>query len=569
MIKSIKNLIPLLSPRTRKYVPVIIFSLLFVGILEMLTVVLLLPLISSNQLNVAASTDNSDTGVGKSLELITSAFNAMGINTITQMAVFVVGFMLVKHICIVVLNYFQFRIIFSNDIWLRNKLLDKYLNYTYPKFSELKSAELIRNTAEQVGQISYGSLLSLLTILSEGVVVLVLLTLVICSIPLVSSALIVLVFMIGFLPFYVFKRRMISLGAVRFQSITKTIAEIQHIYHLYVEIRLYKLKTFFLNRVKDQSRIFTNAQVQNNVITNIPKGIIEIAAVAVILLLLLGTKDSGNFLPTIGIIVTSIFRITPSFTRISSALTQYKFSIEQINVLSSVVMSNRDTEDADAEKGQPLDSFNQSVDLRNVAFSYDEERVLLKDFSMDVKKGDMVILKGKSGTGKSTIIKIMMGLLKPAAGNVLIDGQDLSSIRYINWTDKIAYVPQRPVIIEGTLRENICLGLSVEEIDQDRYKKAIRDAQLEEVADTLRNGVITDEGGSISGGQAQRIGIARALYRHPQLLFLDEPTSALDFKNANLIISLLSRLCRDNRYTIVIISHSNEFDEYASKVIEL
>ncbi len=571
MIKSIKKLLLLLSPRTKSFLPFILISLIVIGFLEMLSVVLLMPLISSNQFN-GLSQANDNTTFSNGLGLIGAIYRFFSISGIKDMAIFVVFYMFIKHILIIFLNYIQYKIIFNNDIWLRNQLLDKYLSFDYLKFNKVRSSELIRNTADQVGQISYGSLLSLLTITTEVIVIVVLLGLVFFTIPPLSAVSIILVFLLGLLPFYVFKKRMITLGKTRFNSIAKTISEIQNIYNLYVEIKLYRLKPFFLKRVRSQSVIFSNAQIQNNIITNIPKGIIEIAAVVVILILIVTTKSGKEFLPTIAIIVTSIFRITPSFTRISSALTQYKFSIEQINVLNSVISEPQN----DSNLGNPVtveesfSIFENDISLDNIDFAYDIEHQLLQNFNLRIKKGDFIILKGKSGKGKSTIIKILMGMINPDKGDVLIDGKLLAKIEILHWYRQIGYVPQKPVIIEGTLRENICLGLKSEEIEFENYSNAVKNAQLNEILELWGDEkILSEEGGSISGGQAQRLGIARALYGCPSILFLDEPTSALDHKNAKLIISVLSKLNKEKNYTIVIITHSNEFDDFASRIIEL
>ncbi len=571
MIKSIQKLFLLLSPTTKRFIPFILLSLLLIGFLEMISVLLLMPLISSSQFDNAGS-GITNTSLSSGLSLTGIIYKLLNIHEIKEMAILVVLFMFVKHILIISLNYAQFKIIFNNDIWLRNSLLDKYLKFDYLKFNKVRSSELIRNTADQVGQISYGSLLSLLTIGTEFIVIIVLLGLVLYSIPLLSAISIILVFLLGLLPFYVFKKRMILLGKIRFNSIAKTISEIQNIYNLYVEIKLYRLKSFFLKRVRSQSVIFSNAQIQNNIITNIPKGVIEIAAVAVILVLIVTTKSGKDFLPTIALIVTSIFRITPSFTRISSALTQYKFSMEQINVLNCVISEDHDeiTDISNYNRGNEFSIFHKDICLKNINFAYDKENQLLTDFNLTISKGDFIILKGKSGKGKSTILKILMGMIKPNKGEVLIDDQPLSISEINSWYHQIGYVPQKPVIIEGTLSDNICLGLRNDEIDIERYKSSIQNAQLSEVLQLWGNEkVLSDEGGSISGGQAQRLGIARALYRNPAILLLDEPTSALDHKNAQMIISVLSRLNKVKNYTILIITHSNEFDDFASRVIDL
>ncbi len=565
MIHSIKRLFILLSPQTKRLLPFVLFSILFIGILEMLSVALLMPLLANDQIG---GKNGSVAGMG--LNFIFIILNKLNINSLRDIAITVVSFMFIKHIIITVLNYFQYRIIFSNDIWLRNELLTKYTNYNYLNFSNLKSADLIRNTAEQVGQISYGSLLSILTIVSESVVVLVLLSLIFVTLPVSSTLLIVSVFLFGLLPFYIFKKRVLYLGKVRFESISKTINEIQNIYNLYVEIKLYDIKKYFLKRVKGQSEIFTNAQIQNNLIANLPKGIIEIAAVSVILILILNSKDDASFIPTIGIIVTSIFRIAPSFTRISSALTQLKYSVEQINVLHEVfalTIEAKYKNEKDSLGVKPI--FKKQLHLSDIGFRYPGSHQLFSRFNLIIKPQEFLLLKGKSGKGKSTIVKVIMGLIEPDEGKIFLDGIEMNKIDLGEWYNKMGYVPQKPVIIEGTLQENICLGIAASDIDKDRYAIVIKDTQLSELKDQLGNNPLLQEGASISGGQAQRIGIARALYRNPEILFLDEPTSALDSNNASLINSLLQKLNKDLAYTIIIITHSNEFDQSATQIVEL
>jgi ABC-type multidrug transport system fused ATPase/permease subunit len=398
MSKSIQKLFLLLSPTTKRFIPFILLSLLFIGFLEMLSVLLLMPLISSSQINGVGS-GMSNTSLSSGLGVIGMIYKFFTISEIKEMAILVIFFMFLKHILIITLNYAQFRIIFNNDIWLRNSLLDKYLTFDYLKFNKVRSSELIRNTADQVGQISYGSLLSLLTIINEAIVIVVLLVLVLYSIPLLSAISIILVFLLGLLPFYVFKKQMILLGKTRFNSVAKTISEIQNIHNLYIEIKLYRLKPFFLKRVKSQSVIFSNAQIQNNTITNIPKGIIEIAAVVVILVLIVTTKSGKDFLPTIALIVTSIFRITPSFTRISSSLTQYKFSIEQINVLNSIILENHNNSPLinNLITENQFSIFQKDICLKNIEFIDFDAITYTKIFktlsSIRIDKNSIEILK--------------------------------------------------------------------------------------------------------------------------------------------------------------------------------
>ncbi|MDP2414321.1 ABC transporter ATP-binding protein [Daejeonella sp.] len=566
MIQPIRKLFTLLSPHTKRLLPFVLGSILFIGLLEMLSVALLMPLLANDLISGGGARQSKTTGI----DLIFTLLKNFHITSLRDIATLVVLFMVAKHILITILNYFQYVAIFKNDVWLRNELLFKYTNLNFLDFTNVKSAELIRNTAEQVGQISYGSLLSILTIVSETVVVFVLLGLIFVTLPVSSTILIISVFLFGLLPFYIFKKQIIYLGKIRFESISRTITEVQNIYSLYVEIKLYNIRGYFLNRVRDQSEIFTNAQVKNNLIANIPKGIIEIAAVVVILILIINSKSNDNFIPTIGIVVTSIFRIAPSFTRISSALTQLKFSVEQINVLYDVFQVSSVSQPITNKVRKITNTlFKEEVKLENVSFGYKGSHKLFSNYNLSVKRGDFVLLKGKSGKGKSTIVKIIMGLINPDSGRVLVDGKDLREMDQRFWHSKLGYVPQKAVIIEGSLEENICLGVLPSEVDQELLELVIKNAQLIEIKEQVGSNTLSQEGGSISGGQAQRIGIARALYREPEILFLDEPTSALDSKNASLIHKLLHELNHELGYTVIIITHSNEFDSSATKIFEI
>ena len=562
MFKTVKKISSLLSEGTKFFVPFILLSISFIAFLEMLTIILLMPLLSNSEV-----TGSGSMGTGGILGIVLQLFGQLNIITIVDISIVIVLFMLFKHLAIPSLSYFQYSVVFKNDIWLRNQLLIRYLNKNLMGFSKVSSSDLIRNTAEQVGQISYGTLLSLLTILSESIVVLVLIGLVLFTLPIELTILIVLVFLLGFLPFYIFNKRMISLGKIRFNSVAKTISGIQNIYNLFIEIKLYRMYDFFLNRIKIESRKYANAQIQNNIISIIPKGIIEIAAILVLLLLISTTRNQEDFLPIMGTILATIFRITPSFTRISAALTQFKFSVEQINVLYAVMQKEAgDKKYLELNKEEVL--FKKSIEAQNISFNYEASNPLFNQFNLKVIKGDFVLFKGESGNGKSTMAKMLLGLITPLKGEILIDGIAIERLNLNSWHDKVGYVPQKPVIIEGDLRENICIGVEKNEVNEDRFQEVVVQGELSKLYKKIGDSKITEGGGSISGGQLQRIGIARALYRNAEVLILDEPTSALDIENAQLIDNLLVRLNHEQGLTIIMISHSDLFDQSASKVVD-
>ena len=562
MFKTAKKILSLLSEGTKNFVPLILLSISFIAFLEMLTIILLMPLLSDSE--VTGSGQNGEGGI---VSIVSQLFQKFDIISTVDISIVLIFFMIFKHLAIPSLSYFQYSVVFKNDIWLRNQLLIRYLNKDLIGFTKTSSSDLIRNTAEQVGQISYGTLLSLLTILSESFVLVVLLVLVLFTLPVELTILIVLVFLLGFLPFYIFSKRMISLGEIRFNSVAKIISDIQNIYNLFIEIKIYRMYDFFLNRIKIESRKYANAQIQNIIISIIPKGIIETAAILVLLLLIWTTRDQEDFLPIMGTILATIFRITPSFTRISAALTQFKFSVEQINVLHAVMQKEfGDKKHLESNKEEVL--FKESIEGQNINFNYEASNSLFDRFNLKVVKGDFILFKGESGNGKSTMAKMLLGLITPLKGEILIDGIAMEKLNLNSWYDKVGYVPQKPVIIEGDLMGNICIGVEKNEVNEDRFQEVVVQGELSKLYKKIGDSKITEGGGSISGGQLQRIGIARALYRNAEVLILDEPTSALDIENAKLIDKLLVKLNNEQGLTIIMISHSDLFDQSASKVVD-
>lgn len=512
--------------------------------------------------------DQSQFDSGVSLNIINKLLQFFNINDINSTLLLIIFFFILKNTIIFLLSYFQYKIIFSNDIWLRNKLLDKYLDLDYLSYSQIKQSDLIRNTADQVGQISYGSLLCALTIFSEFSVVILIMLFIFYSLPTDQTILITAIFLIGLVPYLVYKNKLILLGKEKFNSISKTINEIRNIHNLNIEIRLYQLKNFFLNRINYQSRVYVNSQIKYNLISILPKGVIEITAVLILVLILSNSSGDKFLIHELGIIVASIFRIAPSFTRISSSLTQLKFSFQQINTLYDI-LNNFKLENIKSELNSTIKkNINfKKIELNEIDFSYNRKDFILNKFNLKITKGDLCIIKGESGVGKTTLIKILMGLLEPDKGKIYIDN-DLSTLNSNTWQKSLSYVPQNPTIIEGDLIENICLGRDKSKVNKFLYSKTIKGCQLSKLEKDLDGKIITSDGTSISGGQKQRIAIARALYRKSNIIILDEPTSSLDEKNKNLIVKLINdEINKSNNITVIVITHSNDFDKYANNKV--
>ena len=202
-------------------------------------------------------------------------------------------------------------------------------------------------------------------------------------------------------------------------------------------------------------------------------------------------------------------------------------------------------------------TFENEILLKNISFRYATKLpYVIKDFSLSIKKGSRIGFIGKNGSGKSTIMDIIMGLLEPTRGSFLIDGEKVSKKIIKKWQRNVAHVPQSIFLSDASIEENIAFGISYEEIDHLRVLNVAKMAQIDELIQTLPGkykSLIGESGDLLSGGQRQRIGIARALYNNAEVIIFDEATSSLDSKTEASVISEIANL--DKNITVLIITH--------------
>jgi ABC-type multidrug transport system fused ATPase/permease subunit len=216
-----------------------------------------------------------------------------------------------------------------------------------------------------------------------------------------------------------------------------------------------------------------------------------------------------------------------------------------------------------------ISNFDSSIEFQNVSFNYPNRDKTLNNINLKISKNTIIGIKGETGSGKSTIIKLIMGLLQPDSGKILIDGKELN-ITEDNLSDKISYVPQNFYILDDTILENIVFSEEKNKPDYKKISKATALSQLDEVINSLPNGINTIVGSTgklLSGGQAQRLALARALYQEREILILDEATNALDSNTEKLVIENLSNLKKAK--TIIIISHNSDILKFCDQTIEI
>ena len=215
--------------------------------------------------------------------------------------------------------------------------------------------------------------------------------------------------------------------------------------------------------------------------------------------------------------------------------------------------------------------FNEKIELENVGFKYKtDSKCVLQDITLTINKGDCVGIRGETGSGKSTFIDLVMGLLSPSEGSILVDNQVLSESNLVNWRKSVSHVPQSIYLSDTTIEKNIAFGKNIEDIDMSRVIQAASLAQIDDVISALPEGyktIIGENGISLSGGQRQRIGIARSLFANSDVVVLDEATSALDYDTERKVMDSISQI--DDTKTIIIIAHRTETLKNCNKIVRL
>jgi ABC-type multidrug transport system fused ATPase/permease subunit len=326
------------------------------------------------------------------------------------------------------------------------------------------------------------------------------------------------------------------------------------------EVVILGREDYFYDRIYQSRMKASGTAATQFVLGGMPRYIVETALIIAIAALLFFQSLSGDFASsaaTLGIFLTGGLRLTASLLPLQSALLVMKKSgpaavtaldlLEDFGNNIAVKSPNQDT---------GLEQPPVSVDVEKLSFTFNKTlSPILSEISLRISPGSQAAIIGSSGSGKSTLADLILGLLEPTSGSVLVN--DMNPRELIkSQPGLLAYVPQRPGMIFGTIAQNIALGLEVNEIDEHKLNKAISEANLTDYIDSLPNGVHTDIGkrkDELSGGQLQRIGLARALYTEPKLLIMDEATSALDAESENEINKALDRMRK--KVTVLLIAH--------------
>ena len=457
----------------------------------------------------------------------------------------------------------QNRFIAYNRNKLISQVLREFLNRPYEFYLDADIPTVFRLTDSDIPNV-FSILMALISLVSESVVFVLL-----CMVMILTDwkLLVFLLFVFGILSLVllkVLKPRLSKLGAKN-QKIQSRIAKwrIQAIYGI-KDVKVLHRESFFADNYENSGKTGAGYSKTYAVVNNLPRLLIESVFMASILgyiiLYILAGNNASELVPMLSAFGIAAMRMMPSINRINTYMTDISYFkpcldyvYENMNINEISKKTNQTLLPVDETKKMQL---KDKIALKEIVYAYPNTETLIFDKAeMIVPYGKSVGIMGPSGAGKSTIVDILLGLLKVREGSITCDGVNIFD-NYPAWLSQIGYIPQSIYLVDEPVRNNIAFGIAEDEIDDERIWEALEEAQLKDFIKTLPDGLDTeigDRGVRISGGQRQRLGIARALYHNPEILVFDEATSALDNETEAAVMDAINSF--HGRKTMVIIAH--------------
>jgi ABC-type multidrug transport system fused ATPase/permease subunit len=483
-------------------------------------------------------------------------------------------FFLFKSIYLYYVNKKTYDFAFSIEFNLKDKFFSHYIKMEYENVLYFKTSKLINDLTINIRLLTQNFIIPVLMIVSESLILLSVLFFLLWYSP--AGFLILFsfsLFAIIFFSFFLGKVVKV-LGKKKEEAEYSVTKIVQHGIGSIKIARLYDLQEKFINQFNSSSYQSAKLLAHFFALNLQPRYLLELFGFFSILFLIFYFKISGinkfELISTIGLFAAAGFKFIPSINRIVIAIQQIKFSssiIESIQIIRELINKDSNKQKTDLEKIN-FGEFKK-IEFKNVSFKFrDSDNFILKDLEFIIKKNETVGIMGISGVGKTTFLDIFTGLLNPISGKISINDKEIL-LSNLNWRNIIAYVPQNTYLLEGTLLENIIFNAELKNIDLESVNKIIKFTKLDSLVNSNTLGIhmmVGEKGTQLSGGQIQRIGFARALYRNPDILILDEPTSSLDNETEDLIISSLNDL---KNITKLIVSHKETTLKYCSRILRL
>ena len=475
---------------------------------------------------------------------------------------------LIKNIFLLFIIYFQTHIFRNLRITKTKELFESYIYSPYYLNLSRNPASLSRNVTTEV-HTAVGHIESYVFIARE----ILLMVAIFILLLLVDTVTVLIVFLtistFSAIYYFTVKNKIKILSKIAQFDRARQVQLVNQVFGSIKDTIMLDRQSYFVNQFKNTTKKIERFIFVHSIVQKLPRLFLEILGVIVILLItvlfVMSDRSTDSIITTLTLLGVASIKLLPSFNTTSVCLTNLKASQVSFDLVvrdmmylekyrykkNNLMISNK----ADKE------NFSKSIEVKNIIYRYPEtNKDVLKNLSFEIKSGSSVGVIGETGSGKSTLVDIIIGLLEPTNGQILVDGKNIhSNNNCLIWQKQIGYIPQDIYLIDDTIKRNIAFGVADEDIDEKKVWRSIKLAELSNFVSNLPlkiDAIVGNRGIKLSGGQIQRIGIARALYRKSKVLVLDEATSSLDIETEKAIVKSLESI--GDKITLIVITHRLE-----------
>ena len=553
--RVLKKIGKIFSKRQKIRIIELAILMLIGGLLEMCSVSLIIPFMNA-MIDPESFMEKWYTQLACSIFNLSSERKLLMVLALVMVAIYIV-----KNAYLLFEYNTQYKFVYGNMLLMQRRMLDNYLARSYEFYLTADSGEVLRVINDDIKD-SFTLLMTIITFLTETVVSAMLVVVIFVISPLVTLFMAVALIAIMLMITAFIKPVQRSSGKMRQRSLAEINKLLLQAIQGIKEIKVTKSEEYFKRKYAAKGGVYVNSIRKNLILLATPRLMIEALSMSIMFLVMtIMIYKGGNLesiIPIVSAIAVAAIRLLPATNRMSTAIGNISF-LEP--TLDKVIENLRDIDLSETgsvreHKVRQITSLDSVILMKNVTYKYPgTEKIVLEKAGMSISRGQSVGIIGASGAGKTTAVDLLLGLLEMNDGQVTVDGCDISD-DIDGWYSIIGYIPQVIFLMDDTIRANIAFGYDDELIDNEIVWRVLREAALYEYVKELPDGintVIGERGIRLSGGQRQRIGIARALYRNPQVLIFDEATSSLDNDTEAAIMEAIHSL--HGQKTMIIIAH--------------
>ena len=565
MVNSINKIFSLLEDKEKSQFSKLVILMFLASILETLGIASILPLI------------NFLTDQEKSINFLENFFidlTFFGNNYMIFLICIIFSVYLVKNIFLSFYYWFENRFSYNTRFNLGVRLYKGYLDSPY-KFHLKNNSSILVTKIVQETAIFGSAIMSLSTLITEILVVIGITLLLLIIKPYETFYVITIILSVSLIFYFLTKKITFNLGKQLVATQKSKMKILNESLRSLQEIIIFRVSKYFYKLFKSKSMEVSELGYKMSFINRMPKIWFEMVAVIIISFIIiystLQNESTISILGILGIFFLSALKIIPSVNKILVALQSIRYSETAVISLSDDIKVFQDQKIPSKENIKfKKFNFENNIIFKNIGFKFtaDSEEIL-KNINFKIKKNEFIAIVGKTGSGKTTFLNLLMGLLEPTSGQITVDDRDIYN-DVEKWRSNLGFVPQNINLLDDSLKKNIAYGLVDNLISEVKIKKSIELSQLSTFLENSKEQLdrsIGESGIKISGGQKQRIAIARALYNNPEILIFDEPTSSLDPVTTSKLFDTLKKL--NNEKTIILVSHDIRDFSIFDKVYEI